>query len=441
MISPYDHATRIPTAYSNKSSLLKTRRTFDVSVSDLSAEREFAFFVQPKLGDPSSPSKYQVGLVNLSIVNPDLTEPSSYRKFDNTGSSLPLDPNSPWITQGAPKAIGVSAQPVTSQFYPLRGMTDWTPSGRRFTYGANPTQQDGTGPNVDNSLLTVPPGSYLTIVRTTTSAVSTTVQPARLKIVAGRDDPTTGTVELLQSDVVGHTNQENVYAVEITDFDKLAVTKNLTETANLSTLVIIMVPLCSPNIAWSSDYGLTEMVRPVGMSVLTTCVLSNMYAGGQIQQAMLTGSSYDKLFGVNWLGPTGFNNIEGYFTGNLSEGGYQWWRPCSVEDIQFKSVSDANAYEYPVMLVKGKAPPVPGESANAVICQVTVEFVYEILQNSQLLERKRTVGSTELYESALRAIQGVPYASENPKHSSLLKQVNQVLDTGAKLLPFLSFLM
>lgn len=444
LISPYDHATRVPTAYSNQSSLLKTRRTFDVSVGDLSAGREFAFFVQPKLGDPSSPACYQIGLVNMSLENPDLTESSSYRKYDQTGSSLPLDPNSPWITQGTPKAIGIrnSGAAFSSQVYPLRGATNWNipVAGGQvpLTYGATWSQADGQEGGVGCSLLTVPPGSYLYTVRTVTSAVSITAIPYPPSLRRGNImDASVGTTTLLYSTAAGHTQQVAQYAMNITEFDKIVLLKAATETANVTDMIITMVPLCSPGVSWSSDFGLTEAIRPVGMSVLTTCLMSKMYAGGQIQSAMLTGSSKDKIFSGNWLGPTGFNNIEGYFTGNFDEGNYMWWRPFSPEDIQFKGIAQANQYEYPTMLVKGKIPPVPGELASAVLCQVTVEFVYEILQNTQLLERKKVVGSTELYESSLRAVQRIPYASENPKHSDLLKKVNKVLDTGAKVLPIL----
>lgn len=436
LISPYDHATRIPTAYSNRSSLLKTRRTFDISAGDLSTGREFAFFVQPKLGDPSSPSGYQVGLVNMSLANPDLTNLSSYRKYDQTGASLPLDPNSPWITQGNPRAYGIRQNSAINQTYPFIGASNFTVGGGQITYGGSWQVVQGTGPLGPSTLLTLAPGSYLIAIHSRTSANSIEAIPLIANVIPGAAmDDTVGYVKLVYSTPAGVQSQVVQYAVNVTEFDRIALSKAVLETTNFTDMLLIATPLCSPEVSWSSDYGLTEQVRPVGMSVLTTCVLSKMYAGGQIQSAMMSGSSKDKVFSGSWLGPTGFNNVEGYFTGNLEEGNYMWWRPFSQMDIQFKAIAEANKYEYPIMLVKGKVPPVPAEAGSPVICQVTVEFVYEILQNSQLLERKRQVGSTEQYESALRAVQKIPYASENPKHSDLLKKVNKVLDTGGKLLP------
>lgn len=440
LVSPYDHATRVPTAYNNLSSLLRTRRTFDVLVSHLGAnKREFAFFVQPKLGDPSTPKGFQIGLVDFSKNPVDLTVPSGYQLFDGSGVSLPLDPNAPYITQAPPSALGWQKPDNITQTDPLADVQPLIINGEKFTYGIDPIQPVANPAAQLGSLLTVPAGSYLLTIKTTTGATSTNASPLGISVIAGNgSDSNVGFVKNIMLDVPGHTTQANSWALNVTEFDKIRIVKAATEASVINSIQLMLVPLCSPAITWSSNYGLTEEIRPVGMSVLTTCVVQAMNAGGTIQSALLAGSSSDKVFDGSWLGPTGLNSIQGYFAGNFKEGNYMWWRPYSPADIQFKSVENANKYEYPMFLVRG-SPTVPSDATpETVVARVTVEFVYEITQNSQLLERKELVGSTELYESALRAVKGLPYASENPKHSSLLKQVNSVLDTGAKFLPFLS---
>lgn len=438
LVSPYDHATRIPTAYANKSSLLRTKRTFAITGEQLSAQREFAFFVQPKLGDPSRPDRFQVGLINMSLPQRNLNDVSSYVQYDDTGKSLALDPNSPWITQGIPRALGLRNATVTTQTNPLQGALPWEPSGKKFTYGM-PGMRFQALPTAAGSRLTINAGTYLATVRSTSASAPSVLQHLNLsRVLPDGSYSASGITLLMDNGVAASVEQFSQWAITIHEGEYLRVYSRDTA-VNLQSFILDLVPLTSPAVAWSPDYGLCETVRPVGMSVLSTCALPPLTAGGIIQSAMLVGASGDKVFDGTWLEANGFSDVDGYFSGPLETGNYMWWRPMQEADLNFRNVGDANAHQYPQMLIKGFV--ASDVAPSATVMSITIEFVYEIQHNSQLLDRKKRTGSTVVYESALTAISNVPYASENPEHSSLLKQVNRILDTGSRLIPFFTAMM
>lgn len=450
LLSPYEHACRIPTVFDNKSSLLKTKRTFSIRLKKDAAEaRKFAFFVQPKLGRPDNPSSFQVGMVDFSnSAAPPLDTADSYVKFDSSGQSLTMDPNTPWITQPKPSAFGIATTPTTGGL--LRDPKDWGISNGAtgeldtFTYGARWHVRPGS--TQDTDALVIPPGSYFMVVRGT---VGTPVEHARacqIQVVGGANDDDVGKIRELSNNgfpTGGTVKPTAYYSLEITERDSIRFSTNPGVAApNLSELLIIILPLNSPRIAFNANYGIAEMVRPVGMSVLTTCVLPQLVAGGTIYSTRLAGGSMDKVLSGSWLEDNGFGSFNDYFRGNLAEGNYTWWAPSCLDDTQFYDVQSGNAREYPMILVKGTVPTGITYDATSgwsdVICLVTVEFVYEILQNTQLLDVKRLIGDVNDWSHGIKAVAGIPAFSENPKHSQLLRRVENVLSEGAKFIPLIS---
>jgi hypothetical protein len=404
---------------------------------------KFAFFVQPKIGSPTSPFSYQIGLVDFSVTDtPSLVDPASYIAVDNGGESFALDPNAPWITQSKPKAYGLTV-PTPTFARPLNGIVD-----TQYTVQGVPNQTMTYGPKsyvvpglTGNDILRIPAGSYLLTLKTTTAAASIAV-PVQVSVVrANSEDANVGYATRITTAEASHTVQNNTFAVLLTELDGInfAWANGITDATKASSMEIVITPLCSPKLAWSSNYGLTESVRPVGCSVLTTCVLSNLYKGGIIRADLFPSESKDKLLEGNWLLEGQFSGKRDVYTGNLAYGNYIWWRPDNLQCVEFKSVDEANETEYPIMVITGDVP--AGITDKTAVCNVTVEFVYEILNNTQLLESKKVSGSTAAYEAGLRAVQNVPVHTENPEHSSLLKDIGGIMHEGAKFLPLLSFLM
>lgn len=452
MLFPYSHASRVPTAYNNKSALIKTRRTFDLTLAtrDGVVDPRFAFFVQPKIGDPSHPFAYQIGLVDYSKgANPDLRNPQSYVNIDSGGNSFALDPNSPWITQSKPKAYGLVAYPLTTDNTPLSlanplvGLSDqlFTVNGQQVTYTYGPDWFLLNAHPVNKSRLELPEGTYQVSMTCTFAAASNLTMPLGLEVVRGLNDIDIGTATRLKTGATGNTVMTNVWSVSLTEGDELQFPWDGTIVGGGSrptSIELLVTPLCSPNVVWSSNFGLTEGIRPVGCSVLTTCVLPNLTKGGIIKADLFPSMSQDKLLEGAWITKGAFDGNRDFYTGNLSEGNYIWWKPDNTACLDFYSVDVANMHQYPIMCVVGRAP--ASATAEDIVAEVTVEFVYEILNNTQLLESKKVLGATDLYEAGLRALANVPQHSENPEHSSLLGDIGKIMHEGAKFLPLLSLI-
>lgn len=446
LVFPKDNACRVPTAYNNHSALIATKRTFPIKLQTRNnvVDNRFAFYVQPKIGDPSDPGRFQIAQVDFSKGEyPDLTNPANYIGLDDSGASLAIDPNAPWITQSRPSAYGIDVSAPTFA-NPLANAANhnYTVGGKSTVLTYGPQWFTVLGSVAGTNDLVIPPGSYLLSIRTTFESPIPDGTPLRLAIVRGTKDDNVGVSTRLMSGAPSRAAQDNTWAILLTDADVIRLNwdpATMGGGINPSRVEIIATPLCSPAVSWSSNYGLAEQVRVVGMSVLTTCVLTDLKAGGTITADVFPASSKDKIMTGTWLRPGGLSSgAPHYFTGNLKEGNYCWWRPFSENDIEFMEVDVANSYEFPTIMVKGNCP--DGTGGSDTVVNVTVEFVYEVLHNTQLLEGKKSDGSTAIYEAALRALEGVKSTSENPEHSSLLKDIGKIMHEGAKFLPLIGML-
>lgn len=444
LLFPYNNACRIPTAHSNKSSLIRSKRTFHVEVGGTEAGAfagRFAFFVQPKLGDAGNPVSYQIGYVNMldgGVTT--LNDAAAYITGPNDDKSLTIDPNSPWVTQPPPSALGLSVTGVTATQLPLSGATPWIPNAALGPITFNQSYQlyDGVGTWATQSILRIKPGSYLLSVATSTSAVATVDAPMSVVISAGNGtDKNVGVLTLLSSTGLNHTTQVQLYSLLVTESD--AIRFGVVAANTITSARIILTPLCSPNYNWSANYGMTEMVRPVACSVLATCVLPSWKNGGLIASSLLPPGSQDKIMGsTDWLDLEKFTSANEYHRGELKHGSYVWWKPSGYSDTAFKTIEDSNAYQFPMMAFCGYT---AEKEQRMTVLEVTVESVFEILQNTQLLDSKNEVGSTDTYERSLRGVARLNSATENPKHSTLLQDIGNIMSEGAKFLPLLSMIL
>lgn len=437
LLFPYENAVRVPTAYSNKSSLLRSRRTFVIDSNALGSSGNFAFFVQPKLGDPSSPDRFQVGLLKSPSEDTDLSNPASYIDVDTSGSSLSMDPNARWITQGTQGLIAIrNGDGVVDPNSPLSNYAQIRNGNRALDFALQyevlpPPMGEG------GNIIRIPPGAYL-VSFALSSAGSSVNAPYALRV--------------LNSDRVTFADATNVYIIgDFTDSSiAWLVRVNPGQSLWLAPVVqptsvdnwrMAIAPSCSPAQAWSMEYGLTEAIRPVGLSVLTTNLLPDMTAGGLIESALLSELAMDKVMNPSqWLTPTGLASLGEHYRGNLKRGNYTWWRPFQVDELKFRSIDEHNKFEYPLILVRGNVPKPSDLMAGQGIVAVTVEFVYEIMQNTQMLERKSSFGTTQKLEEALGLLSKVGSSTSNDSHGNLLKKVNHAVDTGVKLAPMLTAL-
>lgn len=441
-VSPYDHPCRLPTVYQNESSLFNTRTTFEVTVpSTGTGAGHFAFFVQPKLGDPSDPKSLKIGLINFeSGLVTDTTQLSAYSNV----SELAMDPNTVALTQSTNRIYGMNAT-TPSLADPLAGVAGPFPSsnGTPVAYGMELNHTavvDATFPQGGYSRIIVPPGSYDVFIQSKfTTAPTTGVNAINLGVYDSKGVQLTGQSETIFSGninlVGGDLQATSLYGVNVPSGYHVRLWTKAGPTAVDNNRIIFQTAVL-PNVAWDSNDGIAESVRPVALSVLSSCRASTISDGGDLITMFTTRDMYDKVFtnsAVNWTIPDGMTKMSGWMRTKVRDGSYCWWAPSCQEDTFFRSVQDANQYEYPMIMVCGKT---DGNTSSPL--SVTVDFVYEVLHQSQLFERKHQLGSTRVYEEALKAVGQMQHISENRKHGGFLTDVARVIGAAAPFAPLLA---
>jgi len=450
LIFPYDNYTFIPDSNLARSSLFRTKRTFTVNVpvdpAAGDAAGHFAFFVQPKLGDAGDPKQFQVGVLNLNTGYPkNLWDPANYVLRPNPVTTLPLDTNSSILTQPRPSCAAVNVPIPQTTGPPLVGWVDYQPvAGKQFSFNSNLDIYSGSGTWQNDSIMKIASGSYLLVVSTETVGAATVAAPLTVTISATGPNDFPGSSTLLNSEGLGVTKQTQIYSIAVTPNDSIRFSRATALPADVPTKIVIFVtPLFSPNYNLTEDYGMIERIRPVGLSVLTSCVMSQVKASGTIASTLTQPGQADKIFGSGasyWANVDGICSMDEYFRGPLAKGSYTWWKPAGPLDRDFYTVEEHNAREYPMILVAGNLGDIDGVGVSEAPIQVTVEFVYEVCQNTQLFEERHFTGSQVLVDAAMQGVGRLSSMTENPEHSSLLGDIANIMEQGSKFLPLLAFL-
>jgi hypothetical protein len=437
LVAPYDNPAYVPTAQNTRSSIIRSRKVYDISVPLTGANAgRFAMFIQPKLGSPDRPDHYQVGSLDMDklVGEVSLMDPSVYTDV----GLLSLDSNSPYVTQRAPCALGLSQTVFdhATNVNLLYNLQPWSPVvDKPFTFNMDYSQRIISTVTAI-STLTVAAGSYLMAIFTTTTAASTAQRTYTPTIVAGvNNDEVAGSLTTLFESGVNSTGQIALYSVLITPNDSIRLAYTGSSTPTLAR--VVMVPLTTPLYQWSSDFGMVEQVRPVGQSVLFTSTLSAINDSGNVHTAITSDGSKDKVFSnnaQNWTKDgSSLSAMDPYQSGLVKTGAYSWWCPRSPGDFEFKSVEAHNDHQYPTILMVGNIGSIPAAGSSNIIGRVVIESVFEIQHNAQLLDKKMVGGSTAMVEAGQAIVKKLPQLTENPTHGDLLKSIGSGVKTVADM--------
>lgn len=434
MVSPFDDACRLPGAYGNQSSLMRTRRNFDIKVPLTGgAAGRFAFFVQPKIGAPDMPEHFQIGLVDYSKGVPtDLKSLNAYQQ--PPGDDLRVDPNSVYITQKAASIGRWAAHPAqpydiaTTDF--LTDLQAWSHDGAKLDYNFS------LGKDVVTQLFTIPTGTWLLTIHCTSKNginFSTPVPIALKSVDTVGTDTTAYSIKALNIEYsVGQRYTNSDYVIKAGPNTRFGIVNQLGTDDKLNNYRLTFSPCSSPNYLWSSDNGIVESIRPVGCTVLATYMGSTLENAGTIVAGLSTMESFDKIFkvidGSRWDNGTKMTGMS-YDAKRYSirKGAFVWWKPNDKSHTEFVNPEKHLDMEYPVILVAGEGP-----KKDEVCLTVQVEFCYEVIQNSQLFPKKMQYGNTSIVENVVSRVASITSVSENPNHTKVMKDVANILDSGAR---------
>jgi hypothetical protein len=162
--------------------------------------------------------------------------------------------------------------------------------------------------------------------------------------------------------------------------------------------------------------GLCNNIRPVSMSLYATYVGDSLTDGGQIAAALIPGNGIT----TGYLSPTAqdlryFANLAlqpQAYSGPLRKGAYCFWSPEDPADTFFQTVTAANAYSFPVIMIAGTS-----TQSSTTVLRITAVVNYEYTTSSRLVTTIPSPIEPTLITAARKVLQSQPRCIANDDHS------------------------
>lgn len=411
MLLPYDNAMRIPDGPKKLSTIVRARRTIIVPVDSAVEDGRFAGFFQPKLGDPSNISSYQCAFYDFTKgAHASKDDPSTWRHvIDDVDVSM--DVNYPQLMSPVPS--GAMARTMASGLYarPFEGATPLIIDGRD---GVDPNFRWNEVAYVDGafsaSRIILTPGGYEVELRAAGGAgAASRPFPFTLYKLKG----SVRTVVTPRYDIMTDTNVQWIgmvkYYATLDVGESFLVENSIT---SITGCTMDLGPSQIPRVTLSNVGSVVESIRPVGMSVLCTCIAASLKDGGNIQIVRTAGGSWDKIVSQPWH-LDGISNFSGYKDYKFKHGCFGWYAPDDDVHRRFVGLDEHNQMEYPTILVSGKLP--EGKRGDL---RIVVETVFEISHNSQLFNRSFQKGNRDVIDLSCHIVSKLPSSYENNVHVS-----------------------
>lgn len=453
--------SRVPDAFKRPTALVHSRQVVDVPVS---SNGNWAVCCQPKLGGLNSPQAYKLAVVNPSATGDwpaDLSQPSAFLTQGGTGDPR-LDPNTAFLTQ-----------PVANYTEWIWDTSSWITGTGYFNPNAATTSalSHGMAPylqvssvNANFTQVYLTGGAYQVTVyyqsypgrlwNSVTAATLTPWTPADPDVTIVRiiTEPT-GLPYLPNADFVTGYTEQYIVAVNAPQgsfslgnaFDGV-----LYSTADpiLGSISVTIAPIGSATTSVRNNLGvatvapstlnsgIVQQLRPVAMCALVTYVGPSINDGGQIAVAQVQGSTVNQQFFINSQNSLANFNVLSQYQGainhDLRKGAYVFWTPESAGDTIFHPPQDANAFQYPSLVMGGSyRSSVALSGVTTGVMRLQVDTVYEFTTTSQLFVTRTLAGSQACLDEAWVKVNAMVQVMENPQHGERLRKFASRLRTFA----------
>lgn len=426
-VNPEVLRTRIPDGDSKKSAYVYSVKTFDVEVNMSTTNNgipgQFAFIVQPYMGNVSDPKLYQIAYCDPSLLSNGAVTSADWL---SVGSYLIADPTS-----------GIDLR-LDTNFYEL--LTP-PPGSYKATQGAGVTNGKMFGNNVvkaassanldvfydsttTQGTFVFPPGQYYILVQVTGTATISAVS------ATGGANAATATLEAFFGNPAG-TAYFCYFRVVATDLDN-RFSVFATTTGTLTTATIIASTTIFDDAVIAVNGGAIDSMRPVAQTVIVTPTVTDYDKGGKIAGAFLPNCARNSRFFTNTPpGPQGslrthaaISNLQdGAASKDFAEGLYMWWTQLNPGDYIYYEPDRQNVTEYPTLVCAGIWEPSAVNPVTGLhnIARVIVRTVFEFLTEDQAFPVSPYVGSQAILDGVSQFYQNLPHVMGNPEHIGFFK--------------------
>lgn len=419
ILNPLDNEViGLPDASSARTCLYRSIRSFPVyaDFGASSSTARFSIAVQPKIGNLSSPSSFNVSMLNTVADDVDYTSPNSYVGYAN-GVDPRFDDNES-ILVGPKTGFWQLSVPLKGSVDP--DLLQGTLSNLNMNLDVD-ILRDGN--NILNTIR-LPGGIYRTSYYVTTSGITTVSLPkTNATVVTGspQGNPSSGSTGF-------------IYYSEMLNIPGLSGSVSVSFQSIVNVTIIITVEPLSINTSTvttqvTQNLGTCKKLRPVAASALFSYAGTTLRDGGMVSACLVPGDSLQDNFYTNnpinggqyqlW---ENLARVPQSYNGPIREGSYTYWRPDSDLDTFLRTPDDVNNYSYPSIVISGQY--TPGENLTGLVQvgRLSVTICYEWTTTSTLFEAYSRPGSHAVMDAITSSINGYPTSMSNPVHLEDIKR-------------------
>jgi len=456
LTDPFLNMARIPDAFDRPTACFRTNSAFTIPIlTDSVNQGKFSFCLQPKIGDLSTPSHYQVAAVNPSAITlsgatswsqVDWTQPTYYLATNGTGSDPRLDYNAALLTSPPPSFYGMTFSNVLGPGILMAGapanQTAFTDNTTSFVIYS--PDAPGPYPSIAGGIVELPPGDWNVAIFCKFAQTATTdaFEAINFQAVGAIGQVAYANIYQPQtvSNLVGVTFDAFASAQVVSSPGANSLSfclspqqsglNNATAKSTISTVSSSTVVISPANFSSTATYqsgGPISAIRPVGMSVLVSYMGTELNNGGEIAVATVPGeyvasNYFSRNPNYQLQDVSTIRHQQNFYDGRLSQGCYNFWYPYDELDQQFMSPANNNARSYPAIVCSGYFSPDTTVANPQLTLRVQVCIAWEVTTESTIWETKAVIGSRAAVDAALSGLKGQPTGCANGQHLEKIKQ-------------------
>lgn len=319
---------------------------------------QFAFLVQPKIGNFGDPRRYKVAYVDPTAMSNGSQASFNYKstgpyKISDvvSGTDYRVGPTFYELTQGPPGSALMASGPASTTVKPFGTTSNVTTQGPSANLNV---KYDGDTTNGDFIL---PAGSYLIYTRVTAGTISA---------MNSHGSATTTPLEFFGTGS-NYGVLWKVIATSTNNRFSISVTAGSAPTAG----AVYITRTVFDDTTADTDSGAIAAYRVAAMSCTVTPTVTAFDKGGQMAAALLPNCDANKRFFTNAVpGPEGalrsfeavsmLANKKGIR--NFEEGLYIWYTQFSADDYKYQAPTTMDLYEPPTFIICGRWTPSAGST-------------------------------------------------------------------------------
>jgi hypothetical protein len=440
VVAPQLFSARIPDFHAFQTALYPSIQEYDVHADFSTDEGRFSLCVQPKVGTGSQldPKKFKMALVNSPLMKPWDT----YTDWaDETGATYAPTSGGKNVTLDQFANVMCQSE-ITTQIFESGGTTgDHNPFGDAPVYKVNEAslpQVASVSQISGDSVFSVPAGNWLIVVvsQTSTGVIGNisvnpfpTSTPSCQYVDFGSQTFGTGPSGAVRlgwvSSLPGFSTPLQ-FTIDTDGGSVGAFTSSMILSPSNAQGVINDAGTAGQEFL---NGGSAQKMRPVGMSVLYSSLLTPLQDGGDVSIGCVNGNSVAQNYFTQsnqnvgnlqlWENLAGVKGCKSF---KHDVGGYCFWKPEDVQCFAMRTPNDMNSHMFPGIIVSGQCTNTT-LTGLVRVGRVRVAVLWEFETSVSLYNVGFSDQTAGVWDETLQALMRMDNVCENPNHRVFIQKL------------------